>query len=330
MKREDNERNVYKNEDTNLSTIFNKSFSEIDPYTSKISDIEKSEEDDESFSKIEPYTSNIFDNENSEEDTKSLSEIDISKIFEFPYNSKDDEDDIDEEDLYFLKDGKTSTNQNENREKFKISTKKRGRKKEKKEIKLNKKRKEKSHNKYDKDNLLRKCQISYFNFIIKFLNILIKLFNSKLKIDPKKKFIPIDYAIKKIVNRDQKNKLHTNSIEDMIKNDISPKYKKSRTSSNKDLCEEIKQCGIPEIENVFKKNFIFLFDIYHKSIRSFNLKDLDEDLENLKIEIPENVELYKDLLNKNMKDVKFEEYKALMESYIKNYFECNILFSIKA
>ena len=81
---------------------------------------------------------------------------------------------------------------------------------------------------------------------------------------------------------------------------------------------------------MFKKNFIFLFDIYHKTIRSFNLKDLDEGLENLKVEIPENVELYKDLLNKNLKDTKFEEYKTLMESYIKNYFECNILFSIKA
>jgi len=211
--------------------------------------------------------------------------------------------------------------------KFKISTKKKGRKKE---IKLNIKRKEKIHNKYDKDNLLRKCQISYFNFMIDFLNILIKLFNSKLKIDPKKKFIPIDYAIKKIVNNEQKKKLHNNSIEDMIKNNISPKYSKSRPSSNKDLCEEIKQYGIPEIEKVFKKNFIFLFDIYHKSIRSFNLKDLDESLENLKVEIPENVELYKDMLNKNLKDTKFEEYKKLMESYIKNYFECNILFSIKA
>ena len=109
------------------------------------------------------------------------------------------------------------------------------------------KRKEKSHNKYDKDNLLSKCQISYFNFIIKFLNSLIKLFNSKLKIDPKKKFIPIVYAIKKKVNKTQKIKLHTNSIEDMIKNDISPKYSKSRSSSNKDLCKEIKQCGMPEI-----------------------------------------------------------------------------------
>ena len=83
--------------------------------------------------------------------------------------------------------------------------------------------------------------------MIEFLNSLIKLFNSKLKIDPKKKFIPIDYAIKKIINRTQKIKLDTNSIEDIITHNISQKYSKSRTSSNKDLCEEIKQCGMPEI-----------------------------------------------------------------------------------
>ena len=73
-----------------------------------------------------------------------------------------------------------------------------------------------------------------------------------------------------------------------------------------------------------------MFDIYHKSIREFNLKDLDESLANLKIGISEEVELYNDLLNKNLKEMKIEEYKALMESHIKNYFESNILFCIKA
>jgi hypothetical protein len=34
-------------------------------------------------------------------------------------------------------------------------------------------------------------------------------------------------------------------------------------------------------------------------------------------------------LNKNRKDIKFEEYKELMENYIKNYFICSNLFSIK-
>jgi hypothetical protein len=124
--------------------------------------------------------------------------------------------------------------------------------------------------------------------------------------------------------------IHTNSIEEMMKKNISKKHSRSRLSSNKDLCEEIKQYGIPEIEKIFKKNFIFLFDIYHKSVRKFNLKELDESFANLVIEIPETIELYEDMLNKNQNDIKFEEYKKLMENSIKNYFVCTNLFYTKA
>ena len=301
MKREDNGSDDYKNNETIPSLIVNKSISEIDAYDFK-----------------------IFLNENLEDDNNSLSKIKDSKTIGFPYNSeelKDDEDDIDEKDLYFLKGENNSTNQDnniyQNSKKFKVSTNKRGRKKE---IKLNKKRKEKSHNKFVKDNIITKCQVSYFNFMIDFLNILIKLFNSKMNLAPKKKFIPIDNEIKKIVNKEQKKKIQTFSIEDMIKNNISKKYSKSKPTSNKDLYEEIKQYGIPEIEKIFKKKFIFLFDIYYKSIREFNLRDLDQSFGNIAIEIPENVELYKDMLNKNRDDSKFEEYKVLMESHVKNYF----------
>ena len=52
--------------------------------------------------------------------------------------------------------------------------------------------------------------------MVKFLNALIKLFNSKMKLDPKREFIPIDNDIKKTVNKTQKIKLHINSIEEMI------------------------------------------------------------------------------------------------------------------
>lgn len=79
----------------------------------------------------------------------------------------------------------------------------------------------------------------------------------------------------------------------------------------------------------YLKKFYFLFDIYYKSNRKINLKELDESLSNLTIEIPETVELYKDMLNKNRADSKFKEYKALMENYIKNYFVCSNLFCTK-
>jgi hypothetical protein len=307
MKREDTQSNNHKNDETNPSIVSNNPIQEIDA-----------------------NDWNISDSENLEEDKNSLSEIEHSKFIGFPFIPEDEDDELEDKHLYLIRKENDQINQINGinqQKKFIVSRNKRGRKK--KEIELNKKRKEKVHSKYGKDNLIRKCQVSYFNFMIKFVNILIKLFNSKMRLNPKRKFLPIDNDIKTIVNRNQKIMIHTNSIEEMMKINISKKHSKSSLTSNKDLCEEIKQYGIPEIEKIFKKNFISFFDIYHKSVRKFNLKQLDESFANLTIEIPETIELYKDMLNKNRKDIKFEEYKELMENYIKNYFVCSNLFSIK-
>jgi hypothetical protein len=297
MKREDKGSNEHKNEETSPSIVSINSIQEKDDYNNSFT-----------------YSENLV------EDNNSLFEIRDSAFIGFPPFHEDDE--IDYNRLYLIKYEKSQTN------KFKVSKNQRGRKK--KEITLNKKRIEKVHNKFGKDNMIRKCQVSYFNFMIDFINLFIRLFNSKMRLSPKKEFFPIDYDIKKIVNRNQKIMIHTNSIEEMMKKNISKKHSRSRLSSNKDLCEEIKQYGIPEIEKIFKKNFIFLFDIYHKSVRKFNLKELDESFANLVIEIPETIELYEDMLNKNQNDIKFEEYKKLMENSIKNYFVCTNLFYTKA
>jgi hypothetical protein len=297
MKREDKGSNEHKNEETSPSIVSINSIQEKDDYNNSFT-----------------YSENLV------EDNNSLFEIRDSAFIGFPPFHEDDE--IDYNRLYLIKYEKSQTN------KFKVSKNQRGRKK--KEITLNKKRIEKVHNKFGKDNMIRKCQVSYFNFMIDFINLFIRLFNSKMRLSPKKEFFPIDYDIKKIVNRNQKIMIHTNSIEEMMKKNISKKHSRSRLSSNKDLCEEIKQYGIPEIEKIFKKNFTFLFDIYHKSVRKFNLKELDESFANLIIEIPETVELYEDMLNKNQNDIKFEEYKKLMENSIKNYFVCTNLFYTKA
>jgi len=306
METENKGKNDYKNDETSQNIVTNN-------YISRICDFDK-----------------IIHSKNFEEYSISFSGIDNSKSIVV---LKDDE--INSKCFDFLRSENNSINQNRNTisnpsviiqpKKFEVLRKKRGRKEHK--IIINKKKKEKIHNKYGKDNIIRKCQISYFDFIIHFINIIISLFNVKKNLKTKKKFIKLDYDFKRVVNRNQKIKLLTYTIEDMIKsNNISKKYSKSNLSSNKDLYEEIKKLGIPEIEKIFKKKFIFLFDIYHKSIRKFNLNELDENLPNLTIEIPEKVKLYKDILSKNKNDRKFEE---LMEKNIKNYFECNNYFCTK-
>ena len=309
MNTEINGQNDYKNDETRQSIIANN-------YTSGINDF-----DDFDIKNINSI--------NSEEDSISFPGKDDSKSLEFPHFEALNVDEINEKYLKFLRDINTISTPFESNQqiKFKVSRIKRGRKVTKSV--LNKKKKGKIHNKYGKDNIIRKCQISYFDFIIHFINIIINLFNVKksIKTNTNKEFIKLDYDFKKIVNRSHKIKLLTYTIEDILKsNNISKKYSKSNLSSNKDLYEEIKKLGIPEIEKIFKKKFIFLFDIYHKSIRKFNLNDLDENLADLTIEIPQKVKLYKDILNKNLNDRKFEE---LMEKNIKNYFECSNYFNTK-
>ena len=188
MKREDNGSTDHKNDETSQSILPNNSNLEVDNHDCK-----------------------IFQTINLEEDNNSLSEIEDSKFIGFPVNSEEDE--IEEKYLYFIKDEKNPTNQADNinqLKKFKVSRNPRGRKKN--ELLLNKKRKVKVHNKYSKDNLLRKCQISYFNFMIDFLNIFIRSFNTKLRLNPKKKFIPSDYDIKKTIKRTQKINMHTKAM----------------------------------------------------------------------------------------------------------------------
>ena len=73
----------------------------------------------------------------------------------------------------------------------------------------------KIHNKLSDDNIIKKCQVSYINFIIEFMNILCSKFNIN------QTFLPLDYKFKNIVNKKYRNKLISQSIEEIK---ISPSW----------------------------------------------------------------------------------------------------------
>ena len=67
-------------------------------------------------------------------------------------------------------------------------------------------------------------------------------------------------------------------------------------------------------------NFFFFFDnIYFKSLRNFNLKELNISNKDITIELPKEIELYEDLKERN-NDIK---YKEIMDSTIKNKYYRN-------
>ena len=283
---------------------------------------------------INNYNNNFYINNNDSIDFNS--EIDSINFLGYPFNfiqNPENNEDINENQIYYLDNINNSTNSNDNSSsiistpspKYQFTTnlkKKRGREKNKN---ITDKKNFKIHDKLGEDNIIRKCQVAYINFIIKFMNILCSKFKINLS------FISLDYKFKKIVNRKYRNILVSQTIEKIITNNISPKYKTKNKSINKEICEIIRQKGLIDFINILNKKFLFFFDkIYFTSNRKFNLKQFN--LADIEIELPDDVKLYENLFDKNKNDINFKEYKEKMDETIKKkilpkineyFFECH-------
>lgn len=235
-------------------------------------------------------------------------EIDLNGFIGYPFNF---EKNIELEEIKpdissFTK--KESTKEELSQKKiFSINTpKKRGRK-------INKENNNKEHGKYDEDNIVRKVQVSYINFITYFLNIILKEIGRK-----DLSFIPLDYDFKRVVNKKNREFLKSHTVEEVIQSKTSPKYKTKSNNRNKEICEKIKEDKIHIMLNILKTNFFFFFDkIYYRKARKINLKDFG--LEDFEINL-DNLELYEDLLLKNKKDIHFEKYRQKIDFCVKKYF----------
>jgi hypothetical protein len=187
-----------------------------------------------------------------------------------------------------------------------VTSKKRGRK-------IDKKNNGKEHGKYDEDNIVRKIQVSYINFIIDLINEVLKGIGRK-----DLSLIPLDYLFKRVVNKRQRDFLKSHTVEEVIQSKTSPKYKTKNENVNKEICEKIKKEKIYIMSIILKTNFFFFFDkIYYRKARRINLKDFG--LVDLEINL-DNLELYEDLLLKNKKDIHFEKYRKKIDFCAKKYF----------
>ena len=170
------------------------------------------------------------------------------------------------------------------------------------------------HDKNGTDNMLRKIQVSYINFILTFANFLItKYFNNKDTKIPK--FLKISYDFKKVVNKKNVAELKLKTINEIITmSHISTKYKKHDSYNNKNVLEEVsKNCGV--LKKLFEKNYLFLFNVYYQKKRKLNLDIIG--LQNEDIELPNNIKLFEDIFRKKNNDKK--EYRDNMEQTVKNF-----------
>ena len=166
-----------------------------------------------------------------------------------------------------------------------------GIKKVKNEKRIGRKRKgafhkdEKTHSKYDKDNITRKIQVHFQNFLVSFINEILKHFEIK------NKFLNIDYNNKKYANKEFVEKLKSKEIGEILRQDISAKYKKQYKADNKinnKLYLEVIKIDI--IRKILSEKYINIFiNFYYGNKRVLN------DY-NLNIQLSDNVKIYQDLL----------------------------------
>ena len=173
---------------------------------------------------------------------------------------------------------------------FTFLRKKRGRKVSKKNHELSKK----YHNDEDFDNLLRKIQVHYINFLLSFANDIIINFFGKQK---NLMFKDIRYDLKKIVNHEKVEYLKQCKFKDIIQSDISPKNKKFSKDTNKNIYSYI--CKLSrELKNIFDLGYLFIFQKFYLLL---NQIEKVINIENIKINLSPKTKSFCYLLKKNEK-----------------------------
>ena len=174
------------------------------------------------------------------------------------------------------------------------------------------KKRERKHDKTAKDNILRKIQTNY----IKFLENLLNQINIELlqKYESKKdiQFFPLNCKMKKKVNKVYFDSLKKQTLGDIFKDNVSPKFKNYEKLNIKIYNQITDKSEI--IKTILDKTYLEFFDVYYLNKKTINLSKYGL---NKTIILSSNIELYKDLLKKNTSDI---EYQKKIEKCIKTKF----------
>ena len=204
--------------------------------------IDSEEENEDTFPILQ--NSFLYDNNNVGINTKSQ-----EKSIDYKNSEKKEKK---EKFPFIVKKAKNST-------KLILFRRKRGRKIKKKTNRF--------HYSYSPDNLLRKINVHYLNFIISFLNDILVLYNYKYR------FLKINYNFIKKINKQLFEKLKEKTIGDIISNEISSKYKKYKNDStyNKTIYNIIK--NNEDLNKILSDNYLNIFkNVYLKNNKKIDFK----------------------------------------------------------
>jgi hypothetical protein len=164
----------------------------------------------------------------------------------------------------------------------------------------------KKHDKFTIDNILRKFQVHYLNFIVSFINTILNNLGFKIKL------FQLNYRLKANIGKKNIKYLKNSTLIEILSKEISPKYRRVNKNENCIIIDKIIKC--PIVNKILSEKYMYLFDIYLKSQRIINLDKYGLDQT---IELPTNIAMFDDLLKKNLKE---KEYSKRLKECIDKYF----------
>ena len=161
------------------------------------------------------------------------------------------------------------------------------------------------HDKYVSDNLLRKVQVHYMNFIIDYSNSILKKYGYR----EEDFFVDIAYKFKSCIRKDNVNLLKALDIGYVLCQNICSKFKNKENSNNIKIFQKVTKNE--NIKYLLSENYLQLFkNVYHKNERIFIFKIGDYfDVIDLT-----NTKMYEDLLKK--KGNEKQDYKEKLEEIV--------------
>jgi hypothetical protein len=208
-------------------------------------------------------------------------------------------------------------------------------KNEKKEKTKTKKTVYKKHDKMEKDNIVRKIQVHYCNFLINFINEIIQkiIFDESYKTINVEKimhikdylFNNIDYKFKSNIKKDFMEKVENMKIKDIISPPDNFCELHNISNKNKQVMEKIILKNNSILNKILDQKYLFYFtELYSKDKR---ILDLKEDNESINIILSNETKMLNDLVVKNSDD---KNYISKMKRVVmQNFIKPKYMFKIK-
>ena len=161
------------------------------------------------------------------------------------------------------------------------------------------------HDKYVSDNLLRKVQVHYMNFIIDYSNSILKKYGYK----EEDFFVYIIYKFKSNIKKDNVNLLKASDIGYVLCQNICTSFSTKENDNNVKIFQKVTKNEI--IKYLFSENYLQLFkNVCHKNERIFSFKIRDySDIIDLT-----NTKMFEDLLKKKGNEKK--DYKETLKEIV--------------